>query len=123
MLVYVVYWLSYSLHSGGTRKTNESARIMLTTLVGVVFGYFLGASFPLVSLNKVCFASSECQCSPLCLHPFDIFQNLQINLPSSLISSLDVAIDVQRSPSIRITEIPGINKTSKVLLLNSAIIL
>ena len=62
-------------------------------------------------------------CSTLCLHPFDTFQYLQINLPSSLVSSLDVAIDVQRPPRTNLTETRGSPKTPKVLLLNSEIIL
>ncbi|VFQ91492.1 unnamed protein product [Cuscuta campestris] len=48
------------------RKSNDSARLIITTVMGMVFGYFIGISFPLLSLAK-------------------------INLPSSLISSLDVA--------------------------------
>ncbi|XP_023512448.1 uncharacterized protein LOC111777201 [Cucurbita pepo subsp. pepo] len=78
-----------SVHRGGTRKTNDSAMIISTTLVGVVFGFFLGASFPTVSLTK-------------------------INLPSSLVSSLDVAIDVQRPPRTNLTETRGSPKTPKI---------
>ncbi|XP_047321629.1 uncharacterized protein LOC124925620 [Impatiens glandulifera] len=52
--------------SGVLRKSNNSGRLIFATIVGMVFGYFIGVSFPSVSLNK-------------------------INLPSSIISSLDVA--------------------------------
>ncbi|XVF46320.1 hypothetical protein PTKIN_Ptkin03bG0018200 [Pterospermum kingtungense] len=52
--------------SGVFKKTNDSVRLILTTIIGVVFGFFIGASFPPVSLYK-------------------------IHLPSSLRSSLDVA--------------------------------
>nr|GMC55652.1 uncharacterized protein LOC109173468 isoform X1 [Ipomoea batatas]GMC62018.1 uncharacterized protein LOC109173468 isoform X1 [Ipomoea batatas]GMD12522.1 uncharacterized protein LOC109173468 isoform X1 [Ipomoea batatas]GMD18987.1 uncharacterized protein LOC109173468 isoform X1 [Ipomoea batatas] len=53
--------------SGGLRKSHDSARLIITTIMGMVFGYFIGMSFPFVSLAK-------------------------INLPSSLMSSHDVAI-------------------------------
>ncbi|XP_047317548.1 uncharacterized protein LOC124920996 [Impatiens glandulifera] len=52
--------------SGVLRKSNTSARLIIATFIGMVFGYFVGVSFPSVSLTK-------------------------INLPSSIISSLDVA--------------------------------
>ncbi|XP_031489305.1 uncharacterized protein LOC116256901 isoform X2 [Nymphaea colorata] len=35
------------------RKSNESFRLILTTLVGIVVGYFVGASLPSTSLLKV----------------------------------------------------------------------
>ncbi|XAR59982.1 hypothetical protein NMG60_11033186, partial [Bertholletia excelsa] len=54
--------------SGASKKSNDGARLVLTTIMGMVFGYFIGVSFPSVSLTK-------------------------INLPSSLISSLDVALN------------------------------
>ncbi|CAH9097488.1 unnamed protein product [Cuscuta epithymum] len=53
-------------HSGTFKKTNDSARLIITTIMGMVFGYFIGISFPIVALTK-------------------------INLPSSFISSTDVA--------------------------------
>ncbi|XP_010557340.1 PREDICTED: uncharacterized protein LOC104826374 [Tarenaya hassleriana] len=53
--------------SGGPRRTNESAKLIITTIVGMVVGFFIGITFPSLSLTK-------------------------INLPSGLISSLDVAI-------------------------------
>ncbi|XP_042957418.1 uncharacterized protein LOC122292921 isoform X2 [Carya illinoinensis] len=60
--------------SGVFRKSNsDGARILITTIIGVIFGFFIGASIPSVSLTK-------------------------INLPSSFISTLDVAItDTHRS--------------------------
>lgn len=59
--------------SGVFRKSNDGARLLITTLMGAVFGFFIGTSFPYSSLTK-------------------------INLPSTLISSLDVAItDIHRS--------------------------
>ena len=39
--------------SGGIRKPNETMRLLVTTFIGVVFGFFLGVSFPTVSLTKV----------------------------------------------------------------------
>ncbi|CAA2977193.1 uncharacterized protein LOC111366401, partial [Olea europaea subsp. europaea] len=47
------------------RRTNETMRLIVTTIVGIVFGFFLGVSFPTLSLTKV-------------------------HLPSSLFSSIDL---------------------------------
>ncbi|KAI8533585.1 hypothetical protein RHMOL_Rhmol10G0021600 [Rhododendron molle] len=52
--------------SGNGRRTNETMRLIVTTFAGIVFGFFLGASFPTLSLTKM-------------------------NLPSSLFPSLDLA--------------------------------
>ncbi|KAG5527154.1 hypothetical protein RHGRI_028163 [Rhododendron griersonianum] len=51
---------------GNGRRTNETMRLIVTTFAGIVFGFFLGASFPTLSLTKM-------------------------NLPSSLFPSLDLA--------------------------------
>ncbi|KAG8387660.1 hypothetical protein BUALT_Bualt02G0044500 [Buddleja alternifolia] len=55
-----------SHRSGVFKKSNDSARLIITTIMGMVLGYFIGVSFPSVSLSK-------------------------INLPSSIISSFDMA--------------------------------
>ncbi|XVF05697.1 hypothetical protein REPUB_Repub05bG0194600 [Reevesia pubescens] len=52
--------------SGVFKKTNDRARLIITTILGVVFGFFIGVSFPSDSLYK-------------------------IHLPLSLSPSLDVA--------------------------------
>ncbi|KAK6163338.1 hypothetical protein DH2020_000202 [Rehmannia glutinosa] len=58
-----------TLHrSGVIKKSNDSVRLILTTIIGMVLGYFIGVSFPSVSLSK-------------------------INLSSSLISSFDMAFN------------------------------
>ncbi|CAA3021643.1 uncharacterized protein LOC111396925 isoform X1 [Olea europaea subsp. europaea] len=49
----------------GIRRPNETMRLIVTTFVGLVFGYFLGVSFPTVSLSKM-------------------------NIPSSVFSSVDI---------------------------------
>ncbi|WMV56068.1 hypothetical protein MTR67_049453 [Solanum verrucosum] len=54
--------------SGAFKRSNDSTRLVITTIMGMVFGYFVGISFPSVSLTK-------------------------INLPSSLISTLDYAFN------------------------------
>ncbi|KAF3955806.1 hypothetical protein CMV_019017 [Castanea mollissima] len=51
--------------SGILRKPNETMRLIVTTFVGVVFGFFLGASFPTLTLTKM-------------------------NLPTSLFPSIDL---------------------------------
>jgi len=40
------------------RKPNESMRLIVVTIVGVVFGFFIGISFPTVSITKLHFPSS-----------------------------------------------------------------
>ncbi|KAG5515517.1 hypothetical protein RHGRI_036525 [Rhododendron griersonianum] len=57
--------------SGVSKKSNDSVRLIITTIMGMVFGYFIGVSFPSVSLSK-------------------------IGLPSSIISSFDVAFNDNR---------------------------
>ncbi|KAG2308452.1 hypothetical protein Bca52824_028200 [Brassica carinata] len=54
--------------SGGLapRRTNENAKVVITTILGIVFGTFVGITLPSLSLK--------------------------INFPSGLISSLDVAL-------------------------------
>lgn len=44
--------------SGSIRKPNEAMRLVVTTFIGVVFGFFLGVSFPTLSLTKVSNVSS-----------------------------------------------------------------
>ncbi|XP_073150616.1 uncharacterized protein [Henckelia pumila] len=53
--------------SGFAKKSTSSSRLVVTTIMGMVLGYIVGVSFPSVSLSK-------------------------INLPSSLKSSIDIAI-------------------------------
>ncbi|MFS8011520.1 hypothetical protein Hanom_Chr14g01310091 [Helianthus anomalus] len=36
------------------RIPNENSRLVLTTFTGVVIGFFLGVSFPVVLLDKAC---------------------------------------------------------------------
>ncbi|KAK6144387.1 hypothetical protein DH2020_021207 [Rehmannia glutinosa] len=57
-----------SHRSGVVRKSNDSARLFITAIMGMVLGYFIGVSFPSVSLSK-------------------------INLPSSLVTSFDLAFN------------------------------
>jgi len=40
------------------RKPNESMRLVVVTIVGVMFGFFIGISFPTVSITKLHFPSS-----------------------------------------------------------------
>lgn len=39
--------------SAVSRKPNETMRLIVTTFVGVVLGFFIGVSFPSLSLTKV----------------------------------------------------------------------
>lgn len=51
--------------SGVFKKSNGSAKLVITTIMGIVVGYFIGVSFPSVSLTKVTLPSSI-------YSPFDI---------------------------------------------------
>ncbi|KAF4373302.1 hypothetical protein CsatB_021401 [Cannabis sativa] len=42
-----------SLRGGVIRKPNETMRLVVTTFIGIVFGFFLGVSFPTLSLTKM----------------------------------------------------------------------
>ncbi|PIA30275.1 hypothetical protein AQUCO_05600003v1 [Aquilegia coerulea] len=44
--------------SGIVRKPNETMRMLVTTIIGVVFGFFIGVSFPTISLTKFNFPSN-----------------------------------------------------------------
>ncbi|XP_024029497.1 uncharacterized protein LOC21403478 [Morus notabilis] len=46
------------LRGGSIRKPNETMRLLVTTFIGVVFGFFLGVSFPTLSLTKMSLPSS-----------------------------------------------------------------
>ncbi|PON76785.1 hypothetical protein PanWU01x14_031050 [Parasponia andersonii] len=79
-----------SHRSGMPKKSSDGARLFIATIMGIVFGFFVGMSFPYVSLNK-------------------------INLPSSLISSLDVAItDIHRSTTSKSLEDHGPSNVPKI---------
>lgn len=65
----------------------------------MVLGYFIGVSFPSVSLSKVRFKDYNISCKnryclPFCLLHFVLFALYwQMNLPSSLMTSFDVAFN------------------------------
>ncbi|KAJ6802381.1 uncharacterized protein M6B38_195300 [Iris pallida] len=44
--------------SGILRQPNESMRLVITTIIGVVFGFLIGISFPTVNITKLHFPSS-----------------------------------------------------------------
>lgn len=46
--------------SGALKKSHDSGRVIIATLIGLVFGFFVGVSFPSVSLTKVYLALSMC---------------------------------------------------------------
>ncbi|XP_052204151.1 uncharacterized protein LOC127809425 isoform X2 [Diospyros lotus] len=45
-------------HSGVVRKPNESMRLIVTTCVGLIFGFFIGVSFPRLTLTELNVPSS-----------------------------------------------------------------
>lgn len=80
-----------SIHrSGAPKRTNDSVRIIIMTVLGVVFGFFVGVSLPSVFLTK-------------------------IKLSSSIISSFDVpSIDENRSTSTTALENLGSSSVAKI---------
>lgn len=77
--------------SGVPKRSNDNARLIIATIMGVAFGFFLGMSVPLVSLNK-------------------------INFRSSLISSIDVAFvnENRRNQSPETVKPSDMAKTPKI---------
>ncbi|KAF9603260.1 hypothetical protein IFM89_034593 [Coptis chinensis] len=61
--------------SGIAKKSNETMRIIVTTFVGVVFGFFVGLSFPTISLTR-------------------------FNLPTGLIPSIDLSYIEDRNSAL-----------------------
>lgn len=39
--------------SGALKRSNDGARLIITTIMGIVFGFFVGVSFPSASLAKI----------------------------------------------------------------------
>jgi len=46
-------YLSFGGCSAGCKKSNDTMRLIITTFFGIVFGFFIGVSFPTLSLIKV----------------------------------------------------------------------
>ncbi|XP_022633152.1 uncharacterized protein LOC106753218 isoform X2 [Vigna radiata var. radiata] len=57
--------MGMSTHSSTNRKPSDSMRLIVTTFVGIVFGFFIGVSFPAL--------------------------NTKLNLPSSLLPVIDLS--------------------------------
>lgn len=51
--VFFLNQLSFGCCSAGCKKSNDTMRLIITTFFGVVFGFFIGVSFPTLSLVKV----------------------------------------------------------------------
>ncbi|KAJ6689093.1 hypothetical protein OIU85_005494 [Salix viminalis] len=88
--------------SAASRKPNETIKIILTTFLGVAFGFLIGVSFPTLSLTK-------------------------LNIPSNIIPSIDNSYKEGRSLGLTpqntlsskgnnssSTQAPRSNSTSKV---------
>ncbi|GAV63037.1 DUF707 domain-containing protein [Cephalotus follicularis] len=65
--------------SSVNRQSNETMRLLITTFAGIVFGFLIGLSFPTLSLTK-------------------------LNLPSSLLSPVDLSNIKEQKPSPPITQ-------------------
>ncbi|MCD9640804.1 hypothetical protein HAX54_026453 [Datura stramonium] len=51
------------------KRSNDSARLVITTIMGMVFGYFVGISFPSVSLTRYV-SSNACMVLVACYEPY-----------------------------------------------------
>ena len=78
------------------RKPNESMRLVVVTIVGVVFGFFIGISFPTVSITKVWRCSIDVTAvatAPTQLHCKKLTcccsNMLQLHFPSSIVSYIE----------------------------------
>lgn len=96
-----------SLRSGPFRKSHDNMRLIITTIMGMVFGYFVGVSFPSVSFSKVRRDHDMLDALWGCLSTIwtivllllTLWNIFQITLPSSLISSFDLAFNDDRHAS------------------------
>lgn len=107
--------------SGAPRRTNENAKLIITTIVGVVFGFFVGITLPLGSFRKVYEVFDPLVYLPFTslFHRLMYFCILQISLPSGLMSSLDVAMsDGKLFSGGRSPEDIGSRKSPKVYFKN-----
>lgn len=50
---YFILTINFVGCSGLLRKPNDTMRLIISTVVGVVLGFLIGISFPTVSLTKV----------------------------------------------------------------------
>ena len=75
------------------RKPNESMRLIVVTIVGVVFGFFIGISFPTVSITKVrtwpIHIWHRCNSFPVSWLDLLLFEILQLHFPSSIVSYIE----------------------------------
>lgn len=51
--MWMFYMVSMFDYSGGLKRSNETTRLIVTTVLGVAFGFLVGISFPNVSVTKV----------------------------------------------------------------------
>lgn len=64
-----------SYHRGMARKPDDTMRILVTSFVGIVFGFFVGLSFPAITLTK-------------------------LSIPSNLVPSIDLSYIESRNAAI-----------------------
>ncbi|KAB5545235.1 hypothetical protein DKX38_013347 [Salix brachista] len=102
--------------SAASRKPNETIKIILTTFLGVAFGFLIGVSFPTLSLTKV-----------VCSTFYVVSKFRQLNIPSNIIPSIDnsykegksLGLTPQNTLSSKgnnssSTQAPNSNSTSKI---------
>lgn len=93
--------------SSNGKKINDGMRLIIATFVGIVIGFFLGISFPTLSLTKVSYIFTLSlfifSLMTLCLVAYCVFscaqlELFQINFPSSILPSVDIAYVEDETP-------------------------
>lgn len=82
---------------------NDGMKLIIATFIGIVIGFFLGISFPTLSLTKVSFPSSKSLaffCLFVLIFPLKTLytQYVQINFASSILPSVNIAYVEDETP-------------------------
>lgn len=100
--------------SSHVRRPNETMRLLVTTFVGIVFGFFLGVSFPTISLTKAgrilvfhfpasAYLQANCFNNLLSWHllmSYFYMILIQMSIPSGLLPSIDLTYIENKYPGL-----------------------
>ncbi|KAJ9176309.1 hypothetical protein P3X46_011639 [Hevea brasiliensis] len=88
-----------------SKKPNETMRLIVTTFLGVVFGFLIGVSFPTLSLTKLNISSSLLPSVDL-----SYVDSRKLGLPTETPSSSSYS----RKDNNKTTQVQNLNDTSKI---------